>query len=810
MKISLNWLNRYIDLGDKSADELQRVLPMIGHEVEAVTVRGAVPQEHLVVGEVLDRQPHPNADKLGVCQVLVASGAEPQQIVCGASNYRVGDRIPVALPGCVLPGDFAIKASQLRGVESRGMMCSARELGLGEDHEGLLILADRPEVGTPIAELFEPDTVFELELTANRGDCLSHIGIARELAAYYGRALDLPTIQCPESVEGEGLIAAVEVTSAACPLYTARSIRGVTVGPSPKWLRESLEAIGLRPINNVVDVTNYVLFETGQPLHAFDAAKIDGGRLIVRDAADGETLTTLDDKARTLDARMCVIADAARPLVIAGVMGSVAAEVSEATTDIVLESAYFCPGPVRRATRQLNLFTDSSHRFTRDVDPAGVEYASRRAVDLILEVAGGTLSGPCLSVGERPRGDVTINITGEFVRARTGYDVPDGEIASVFRNLGFTVSNRETHWSVTVPSFRPGVERPVDLVEEFVRLYGTENIPASPVFAPALHREDAPLAVFTRRAVDYLVGQHFAECSHYTLTDADSIAGWDREGAAEALALANPLTSEMSHVRASLVPGLVRAVRLNQSHGNPVARLCESGRIFRHTEGKLWELMSVAFVLPLETGERTWRPSATPDFFTARQLVEAIAALAGVDCSALEWSAERPLPLFHKGHAATAGCYRREGYKLHAGLVNLDFLDACDVDGFVVAGEFMAMPSLFDGLAARSAVRFQPFSEHPVTKKDLAVRVRADTAAAVVQRDLARIADEVTGESFACEAVDLFDVYQDDKLTEQGRKSLAFGLAFRAPDRTLKDKEVNQAFESIQKQMGAAGYEVVR
>ncbi len=807
MKVSLNWLKKYVPLDDVSAEELERVLPMIGHEVESVERRELTVKENLVVGEVLSREQHPNADRLGVCQVKVAPDAEPLQIVCGASNYKVGDRVPVAVVGCVLPGDFKIKKSKLRGIESNGMMCSAKELGLGDDHEGLMILDDRPEVGTPMSDLVgEGDTVFELELTANRGDCLSHIGVARELAAYFGKSLCLPEVKPLDGAPGEALLGAVEVQTDACPYYTAWSIRGVKVGPSPKWLQEALKGLGLRPINNIVDVTNYVLFETGQPLHAFDANKIRGDKLVVRQATENEKITTLDEKARTLSERMMVIADAERPLVIAGVMGAVDAEVDDSTTDVVLESAWFNPGSVRWTTRRLNLFSDSSHRFTRDVDPAGVDTWGRRAVDLILEVAGGTLSGPCLRHGKPPRGARTIKITGDYVRERIGFEVEDAAISTIFTNLGFSIEG-ETEWAVTVPSFRPEVDRPIDLVEEFIRLHGTDKIPEVPVSATGLHRHDAPLAQFNRRAVDYLTGQDFVECSHYSLTDGATMARWDSPASAEGLKLANPLNSEMGHMRSSLVPGLLAAMRLNQSHGNPTPRLCETGRVFRIHEGRIYELPAVALILAADAQSRQWRERPQPDFFTAKQLIGTVAALAGIDASAIQYENKAPSAQLQPGHTASAGDFITEGWSLQLGLVNIDLLRECDINGFMIAAEFVFTPE-FINQQQKDAVRYTPFSDMPASGKDLALLVDEASPAEDVRRALHAAASDVADGQFAVEDVALFDLYEDEKLAAQGKKSLAFALTFRAPDLTLKDKEVNQAFDAIQARMRDEGYEV--
>ncbi|WP_309386328.1 phenylalanine--tRNA ligase subunit beta [Cerasicoccus frondis] len=801
MKVSLNWLKNYVDL-DASVDEICEALPMIGLEVESVQTTGMPQIDNLVVGEVLSREQHPNADKLGVCQVKFAPDQEPTQIVCGASNYQVGDRIPVALIGAKLPGDFKIKKSKLRGVESNGMMCSAKELGLGDDHSGLMILTDRPEIGTPMNDIFkDSDTVIELELTANRGDCLSHIGVARELAAYFGKELKTPEVKAAAG-QGTGLLSTVEVTTDACPLYTAWSIKGVKIAPSPEWLKKALTAIGQRSINNVVDVTNYVLMETGQPLHAFDAGKIKGGKLVVRQATEGEPITTLDEKARTLSDKMMVIADAERPLVVAGVMGSLDAEVDDNSVDIVLESAWFQPGAVRWATRRLNLFSDSSHRFTRDVDPAGVDYAAKRAIDLIIEVAGGEVVGAPIVVGEAPRGDRTIEISGDYVRKVCGFDVKDAEIESSFQRLGFIVAGSAEGWQVTVPSFRPEVDRPIDLVEEFIRLYGTAKIPEGAVKATGLPRDDAPLAKYNRLAANLLASNGFAECSHYTLVDGDQLAPYEFEDQYPALKLANPLTSEMGHLRASLIPGLVKAAALNQSRGNAPTRFFETGRVFRNGGKDISEIASIAFVWRADAEGRKWRERGAPDFYSAKALVENLLSLGGFKCP--KWDTTDH-PAWQDGQSGGAGCWVKAQVMVRAGLLDMKMLKDMEVDGLWLAGEILF-------LAARQpkndkAARFQAFSDFPGSEKDLALVVDAELPAENVRKELAKAAEKSTAGAFGVDSVEVFDVYTGTGLSE-GKKSLAFSIKYRSPERTLKDKEVNSAFAAVQNAMKEAGYEV--
>ena len=432
MKIGLNWLKRYLDI-DRPSGEIEEALTLIGFEVEGVEHIGLAPMEDVVVGEVKASVQHPNADRLSVCQVVTEPGGEERTIVCGAKNYSVGDRVAVALPGAVLPGDFKIGKSRLRGVESAGMLCSARELELGDDHEGILILGGELALGTSINEVFpEHDIVFDIEVTPNRPDCLSYIGIARELGAYFKLPFTYPVTDilrdpAGSGVEGE-LLDKVRVDSVVdCPHYRAYSIRGVTIGESPDWLQRLLRSVGLRPINNVVDVTNFVLLELGQPLHAFDAAKIRGDSLFIRSARDGESITTLDGKTRELDADMVVIADSERALAVGGVMGSEEAEVDGTTVDVVLEAAYFRPANIRRTAKLLGLSSDSAYRFERGVDPKGTEFAALRAIELIIETAGGAVSAPPLVEGSPPSVEREIAITPGFVCAALGFDVTSDE-----------------------------------------------------------------------------------------------------------------------------------------------------------------------------------------------------------------------------------------------------------------------------------------------------------------------------------------------------------------------------------------------
>jgi phenylalanyl-tRNA synthetase beta chain len=814
MKVSYQWLKNYIDL-DRTAVEIEEALTLIGFEVEEVVETGLPLLPNVVVGEVLSRHQHPNADRLSVCRVAVDTDGGEKRIVCGAQNYKVGDRVPVALPGAVLPGNFKIKASKLRGEPSEGMMCSAKELGISEDAQGLLILEQRPELGTPINEVFpDSDIVFDVEVTPNRPDCLSHVGIARELSAYFGLDLRYPELKHRfDRVEGDssGLFNGVTVESKEnCPHYTAHVIEGVRIAPSPDWLQSCLQKVGLRSINNVVDITNYVLLELGHPLHAFDAAKIDGRRLIVRQAADGEKITTLDEKERTLSQRMLVIADESKPLVIAGVMGSVDAEVDDTTTDIVLESAYFDPPSIRWTSRRLGLSTDSSYRFERGVDPLALTFAAQRAADLILEYAGGRLLGPRLEDGKEPVVRDEIRITHAFVREKCGFDISDGRIEEIFGALELPYhrhdGDEDLAWTVEVPSFRADLEAPIDLIEELIRIHGTGTIPSAQVRTVGIISQDNPVYTFNAEASAYLVGQHFTECVNYSLRSGEELKTWFSEAAVESFALANPLSSDQTHLRWSLIPGLLDNLKLNQARKTGATRLFESGRIFVECDGVVCEVNAVAFVMVNDPRQRAWKSREKADFYHAKKHVEVLARLAGVD---LGQETVGPVSFensaWQEGHSAAIGDVTH-GFGARIGLINPFLLKRYDIQGEVVAGILEVKPDQLG--QARPRPRFQPFSIYPAAERDLALVVPQDLPAEQVRKSLLQAARGAAGSSFEVERVEAFDVYQGRGLPE-GQKSLAFAMTFRATDRTLTDEEVNEVFQAIQKMIvGETGFSI--
>lgn len=807
MKVSLQWLNKYVDLSDVPAEKIADALPMIGLEVEEISSAGLVPLEKVVIGKILSFEPHANSDHLSVCRVDVGDGTI-RQIVCGAKNFKAGDIVPVALPGAVLPGGITINETKMRGEVSQGMMCSGRELGLNADHSGLLILTERAlPIGTPLNAHFPPaDTVFDISVTANRGDCLSILGVARDLAAYFDKPLTPPPF--PQNLApvaavpaADSLLKKLEIRSPNCALYNAFSIRDVKIAPSPEWMQRDLLTVGLRPINNVVDITNWVLMELGSPLHAFDAAKIGGSEIIVRQAEEGEKILLLDGKEYTLTSEMCLIADAQKPLVIGGVMGGEECGVTDATRDVVLEAAWFSPANIRKTSRRLGVSSDSSMRFTRDVDPTTVAKAGARAAQLICELAGGKISGPQISLGTLPRGDREIAISGDFVRERCGYDVPDSAIADIFRRLGFTVSADAAAggnaWRVLVPAFRPDVDRPIDLVEEFVRIYGTGTIPSTAIPAPLESATDAPATEFRRRAVALLAGQGFDECVHYTLRDSAELKKCFGEKITNALALANPLTSEQSHIRPSLLPGLLDALKLNLAAHNEPRRLFEVGTVFRPARnGALRELVSAAFVALAEPAARTWLPREKIDLYFAKKLCTNITSSAGIVAQRLLFAPMNTAetPIWQKGHAA-AGTDRARAAEIALGLVNVKLAkQRWDIDVPVVAGEVLFTQNVFKNPAKRA--RFKAFGSFPPVTKDIALIVDAGVPAGDVADRLKATATKATAKQFNVEKVNCFDVYTGAGLPE-GKKSLAFEIVFRSETKTLTDAEVNRVFEKI-------------
>lgn len=803
MRVSMKWLKELVAV-DLPVPELVDRLDMTGTAVEAVHVAGES-LDNVVVGLVAEKVRHPEADKLWVTTIDVGDGT-PRTIVCGAQNFEAGDKVPVALVGAVLPGGFEIKKAKLRGVVSEGMNCSARELGLGSDHEGLMILPADAPVGTPFAEYQGlADSIVELEVTPNRPDCLSMAGVAREVGAVLGLPTTVPQQTPSESGEPVESLATIEIADPdLCLRYSARVIRGVTIGPSPDWLAEKVAAAGARPISNVVDVTNLVMFELGQPLHAFDLATLAAGEdgrasITVRRARPGEQLTTLDGIDRTLTPEVLLIADPSGPIALAGVMGGEATEVSEKTVDILLESACFLPGSVSRTSRSLGLVSEASMRFERVVDRTGCVAALDRAAALIAELGGGTVAPGVIDVYPHPHVAQRLTLRAERLQQVLGVTIPAEEVVAILSRLGCEVTRHADRFEVVAPSFRPDLEREVDLIEEVLRVWGMERVEAT---LPAGRGRVGGLTSEQRwreRIGATLRATGLNETMTYAFGDPDDVERASMPlGDGELLVqLLNPMSVEQAILRHSLLPGLLRSVSYNQRRGVSDVHLYEMGSVFITAEGRKQpkERLMVGGVLAGSWSGPSW--SAAPselDFFDGKGIIEALVRDLAADRFRMRVA---ELPWLQPGRAAEVLLGGEVVGWL--GEVHPLVCDRFECDAPVVAFE-LDVRRLVRG--ARDA---RPFSEpprFPAVELDLAVVVPEDVSAERLEQTVRSAGGKLLAE------MRLFDVYRGPGVAE-GSKSMALKLWYRAPDRTLTTDEVEGAHAKlVRKVTGALGGEL--
>jgi len=609
-------------------------------------------------------------------------------------------------------------------------------------------------------------------------------------------------------------LVSVSVTSRTCPYYTARSIRGVKIAPSPEWLRRDLEAVGLRPINNVVDITNWVMLETGQPLHAFDAARVHvdalpqetsgggqecGGELQVRRARAGDSIVTLNHvHCASLPASTTVIADAKRVLALAGIMGGEFAAIRPETRHIFLESAYFRPEAIRRSAQLLDLRSDSSCRFERDVDPGLTLAAGQRAVQMILEICGGTFVGFRIW-GQPPRGPRRIEITPSQVAETCGAPIAPGDIATHLRALGYGVDTTRSPWSVDVPGYRSDVHRPIDLVEEFLRLYGNEKIPLSPPSAPVDHRPDAPVAVYFREAADYLCHRGAVECCNCPLRPERELRPLLEEADRRQLAPDRPVSEHQSHLACSLVPGLLETLGHNLQNGQEIPDLFENGHIFLPHAGKLWEICSTAGLYALASRSRHWEKFSAPDMRELRTVALSLARIAHIEQEPLLQAGATPAGLWRDAACWHGGELWEDGYRLQFGVIDLAYGRLRDLPYPVAAVEFCCLPQHFRHKS--DAVRFRAFSSYPSASRDIALRVDRSTPAESVCRQILPLAKRAAGPDFGVAGLTVFDVHEGKDLPP-GQKSLALAIDFSSDTRTLGEEEVQRAFEALQRFIG--------
>jgi phenylalanyl-tRNA synthetase beta chain len=802
MRVSMKWLKELVDV-DLPVGELTELLDMTGTKVEAVhTVGDALPG--VVIGRILTKERHPEAEKLWVTTVDVGA-TEPLNIVCGAQNFEALDIVPVALVGTTLPNGMTIKKAKLRGVVSEGMNCSASELGLGSDSDGILVLPADAPVGVPFAQWRGlADTVLELEVTPNRPDCLSMAGVAREVGAVTGAVARVPGASPDESGVPAASSATVEIEDPSlCLRYTARVITGVKIGPSPDWLVERVAAAGARPISNIVDITNYVMYELGQPLHAFDLDTLGrvGGKtaITVRVARDGERLTTLDGQDRALAADTLLICDPSGPVALAGVMGGATTEVSDATVNVLLESACFQPASTGRTSRRLGLISEASQRFERGVDPNGCVAAIDRAAALIAEMTGGQVAPGVVDaypVAVAPRAPV---LGLDRLDAVVGEAIAKVEAVGILERLGLSAAPKgDRTLSVTVPTFRPDLEREIDLVEEVLRVHGMDRIPST---LPSGRGRVGGLTLAQRRRERIgatLRAAGLNEAITWSFGDADDMVrtGWSLGPGEVPVRLLNPMSREQSVMRWTTLPGLLRAVSANQRKGVSDVHLYEIGAVWWNAPGRKQpkERTVISGVLAGRWERPAWHEVPAErerelGFFDGKGVVASIME----DLAIARWRVrDSDLAWLQPGRCAEVLVGSDVAGWL--GEVHPKVLEAYECDGPVTVFELQMKPVL---AAARDAGDFVDLPRFPAVKMDIALVVPDDVTAE-------RVEDAITAAGRPLlESARLFDVYTGEGVPA-GSRSLAFSLTYRDRERTLTDAEVASAHERLLRKVIAA------
>jgi phenylalanyl-tRNA synthetase beta chain len=804
MRVPLTWLKSFCD-PRLDATEIGERLDLSGTELERIEHVGVgADGEGFVVGKVLSAEQHPDADRLRVCAVDDGSG-EPRTIVCGAPNVAAGQTVALALPGAVMPDGSKLGKAKLRGVESSGMILAEDELGIGEDHAGIMVLDDSLAAGAPLADALPiADEVIELEITPNRPDCLCVYGIARELHAATGAPLGEDPSDRDADPAGDDTAddhASVEIADPdICLRFTARVFEDVKIGESPAWLKQRLSAAGQRPISNVVDITNYVMLERGQPLHAFDLDKVRGGKILVRKAKPGEKMTTLDDVERAFDPEMALVCDAEGPSGVAGVMGGQISEVSESTTRVLMEAATWVGPNILKTSKALGLRSEASTRFEKQLHPELASRAQNLAARLMVELCGARLVPGTLDAYPEPPEPRTIALRLERLAGLLGTRIPAKEVQEILDRLGFASSLREERVTATVPYWRDAdVQREADLIEEIARIHGLEKLPTTlPARRAAVGRLTESQRL-RRRLEDSLRDRGLDEIVAWSFTSPAAVARL-RGGDEPVLALTNPLSEDQSVLRPLLLPGLLDAARTNGAHGAPDVALFESAHVYspdgdlvapegspngatpareRHHIGALLTHAAPA-------GWRT--PAVGADFFAAKGVLEGLLAAARLDF-AVEPATR---PFLHPGRSAAVLVAGQDvGW---IGELHPLVAAAWDVKG---AAAFELDAESLAELAPGPAV-FRDLTTHPAVLQDIAVVVPAERSAAEVERVVAAAGGELLA------ATRVFDAYSGEQVGE-GNRSLALRLEFRAPDRTLTDAEVAAPRAAIEAALDSIG-----
>ena len=764
MKFSVNWLREFVDL-PKNLEEIAELLTRAGVETENIETRSAN-VEKVIVSQITASSRHPNADRLTVCEVDDGSGTK-RQIVCGATNYKVGDKVPLALPGAKLPNGTEIRKSKLRGVESEGMLCSPIELGLGEDASGLLILSPDAKVGAPISDLFPADTILDVEITPNRGDLLSHFGLAREIAALTGKKLKSTPRDAKIPVRKTGVTI---ISTRECPFFSARKIDNVRVGPSPQWLREKIESVGIRSINNIVDISNFVMLELGQPSHAFDADSLKGG-VNVRLARDGEKFLALDGKTYSLKPDNCVVADQERAVGIGGVMGGEETGVTDSTKNILLEAAYFLPASVRKTARELNLPSDASYRFERGVDPEMVLRASQRATELIQEIAGGTPAKEIQTAGKLPANPPDVSLTYEKCDRVVGVAIKPKTVDEILTGFGLmkTSAAKITKWKI--PSYRRDLQRDIDLIEEVVRAHGADKIPGTDRsrFTPASIADRAHDLESAWR--QRLAAAGLDEVRTSKLLPRERFAFSE-----SAIELRNPLSEDHVALRPSILVGLLGVLDRNIRAGTERVAIFEIGRTFIPPTGKEERHLGILLWGNVASGPN-WRSPQNRrlDLFDLKSALECVVPNLSVRPGKFPDLA-LPVDVFSGDRMIGFGGQLSAPKSTTPGPV---FVVEVHADLLLIAEEM--------------ANKFREIEKFPAITRDIAMIVPEEVPHEKILRTVQEPREPLL------ESVELFDLF-----TEQigaGRKSLAYRLTYRDRSRTLTNEEVTAAHAKIRERL---------
>ena len=780
MKVSLNWLKDYLDVSG-TAEEISDTLTALGleasYEITGKSFTG------IVLGKVIECGPHENADKLSVCEVDIGD-EENYTIVCGAPNVKSGIHVPVAKVGATLNnGDFKIKQAKLRGVESSGMICSERELAISDEHEGIMILDTKAEIGTPIEEIltFKEDTLFEIDLTPNRGDCLSHLGVARELGIGAGadvkrRAVDL--IESANSTSNEIKVSIAD--SDACPRYAARVVTGVKVGPSPQWLVDRLVSIGQSSINNIVDAANYVLMDSGHPMHTFDLDNISGNEINVRYAKKGEKLTTLDNEKRDLKDFHLLICDGDKPIALAGIMGGINSEINDGTTNILIESAYFSPTVVRKGAKVLDLSTEASRRFERDTDMDGIIPAINQLAALIVEVAGGEICKGVVDEYPAEKMQRTIDFSIEKCEALLGTHIPKDKIENIFVSLQITHTKQNGSFQCIIPSFRNDLEREVDLYEEVARVIGYDNIPSSAQFTGSYNsfvEDDQKLDSLLRTQLQANgFHEHYSNSLQKEKNTRHFVGG-------DAIEVKNPLSQDMAFIRNSIIPGLLMAASYNEKRQEKGFKLFEIGAIHNQSKKPATGSKEKFHLGLLWYGEPQshWRNYEDRDLFRCKG--EIVQQLESVGLSNISYKVGT-----EKGFETSLKIYSGKTQIGKFGIPDSKVLKQYDLKIKPTVCD-LSLQNLRE-LWQNRKMAYKPPTAFPSMSRDIALQVSRDLPA----EDLLKTIQKEGGHTL--KNISLFDVYQSDEVGDNN-KSLAFSLKFQSETTTLTDTEVDADVEKI-------------